>query len=188
MCRADAALARAARTAIFPIMKKRTVILSLALVLAAAPAAAQKAQLIGNFGDWSAFSETEDGKPLCYTGSEPTKAEGNYTSRGDPHVLVTHRPAEKAMGVISIAAGYTHKDKSEVTAEIGDSTFRLFTDGGHAFAFDAKGDAELVKAMERGTTMVVKGTSSRGTPTTDAYSLKGFTAAYAAISKACGAN
>ena len=33
--------------------------------------------------------------------------------------------------------------------------------------------------------MVVKGTSSRGTVTTDTYSLRGFTAAYDAISGAC---
>jgi hypothetical protein len=36
--------------------------------------------------------------------------------------------------------------------------------------------------------MIVKGTSSRGTLTTDTYSLSGFTAAFNAISKACGLN
>ena len=34
--------------------------------------------------------------------------------------------------------------------------------------------------------MVVKGISSAGTKTTDTYSLKGFTAAHAAINSACG--
>ena len=34
--------------------------------------------------------------------------------------------------------------------------------------------------------MVVKGTSSRDTLTTDTYSLIGFTKAYRAIGKACG--
>jgi hypothetical protein len=37
----------------------------------------------------------------------------------------------------------------------------------------------------KGAAMVVVGTSERGTKTTDTYSLKGFTAAYGAISKAC---
>jgi len=40
--------------------------------------------------------------------------------------------------------------------------------------------------MRRGGTLVVKGTSSRGTDTTDRYSLMGFTAAHNAISQACG--
>ena len=34
--------------------------------------------------------------------------------------------------------------------------------------------------------MVVRGVSSRGTQTTDTYSLSGFTAAYRAINTACG--
>ena len=35
--------------------------------------------------------------------------------------------------------------------------------------------------------MIVQGTSSRGTKTTDTYSLIGFTKAYRAIADACGA-
>ena len=40
--------------------------------------------------------------------------------------------------------------------------------------------------MKRGRKMVVKGKSSRGTATTDTYSLTGFSAAYKAIGEACG--
>ncbi len=39
--------------------------------------------------------------------------------------------------------------------------------------------------MKAGSNLVVKASSSRGTDTTDTYSLSGFTAAYNAISKAC---
>ena len=56
----------------------------------------------------------------------------------------------------------------------------------HAIRFAEEGaDAKLVQSMIRGADMVVQGTSSRGTLTTDTYSLKGFTAAYKAINKAC---
>ena len=40
--------------------------------------------------------------------------------------------------------------------------------------------------MKGGLAMIVAGISSRGTLTTDTYSLNGFTAAYDAITKACG--
>jgi Invasion associated locus B (IalB) protein len=40
--------------------------------------------------------------------------------------------------------------------------------------------------LKAGKQMIVRGTSSRGTETTDTYSLSGFTAALAAIDKACG--
>ena len=47
------------------------------------------------------------------------------------------------------------------------------------------GACVVVDAMIRGARLVVKGTSSRGTKTTDTYSLKGFSAAFKAIGKAC---
>ena len=40
--------------------------------------------------------------------------------------------------------------------------------------------------MAKGRQLIVTGYSSRGTKTTDTYSLAGFTAAYKAIGKACG--
>ena len=74
---------------------------------------------------------------------------------------------------------------SEPTVTIGKKTFSLFTDTGHAFAHDKKSDIALIKAMIRGSTMIIKGVSSRRTKTTDTYSLKGVSAAMKAINKAC---
>ena len=158
---------------------------ALILIAAAAPVHAQDSASIGNFGDWEAYKESEGGKAVCYIGSQPKKAKGKYKKRGETYVLVTHRPAEKSLDVISIKAGYTYQSGSEVDVVIGETTFRMFTDVGHAFAYDSKTDGTIVKAMIRGARMTVKGTSSRGTQTTDTYSLKGFTAAYKAINKAC---
>ena len=153
--------------------------------VSAVPAQAQESKLISRYGDWEAFQEKDGGKTVCYIGSAPTKSRGKYKKRGETYVLITHRPAEKKLAVVSIKAGYTYQRESEVDVIIGPKTFKLFTDAGHAFAYDAKGDKALVKAMIRGTRMVIRGTSSRGTPTTDTYSLKGFTAAYKAINQAC---
>ncbi|MFQ5764840.1 MAG: invasion associated locus B family protein [Rhodospirillales bacterium] len=167
-------------------MRRPVPILLAAFAIWLAPAPPAGADLIGSHGDWEAYKETEGGKPVCYIGSEPKKAQGKYTRRGETYVLITHRPAEKSSGVVSVKAGYTYRKGSEVDITLGAETFKLFTDKGHAFAYDEKTDAALVKAMIRGATMVVKGTSSRGTLTTDTYSLKGFTAAYEAINRACG--
>ncbi len=150
-----------------------------------APVFAQKNASLGVFGDWDAYKETDGGKPVCYIGSQPKKATGKYKKRGDTYILITHRPAEKSFGVLSLKAGYTYQKTSETDVIIGDKTFKLFTDLGHAFAIDTKTDKALVAAMIKGAKMVVKGTSSRGTKTTDTYSLKGFSAAYKAIGKGC---
>ena len=147
--------------------------------------AAQEGGFIATFDNWSAFAEKEGGKPLCYTASLPKKSEGDYTKRGDTYVMVTHRPAEKAVSVFSVRAGYTYQEGSEVDVTIGGQTFTLFTDGRYAWAEDEDTDRAINVAMKAGKNMVVKGTSTRGTLTTDTYSLIGFTAAHGAIDKAC---
>jgi hypothetical protein len=162
------------------------IVFALALFLSA-PATAQEAKPLGTFGDWEAYREADGAKPVCYIGTAPKKAKGKYKARGETYVLITHRPAEKSFGVVSVRAGYTFKKDSEATVRIGKNRFSLFTDAGHAFAKDKKTDAALVKAMIRGAKMVIRGTSSRGTKTTDTYSLKGVSAAWKAINKACRA-
>lgn len=149
-------------------------------------------QVIASHQDWRAYRDQEDGQPLCYIGSLPKKEEGDYTSRGDSYVLVTIRPAEKPEGVVTVEAGYAYQESSKVDVGIGDKSFELYTrnrdsDGkGDAWAFGDAGDKALIEAMKAGERMVVKGTSSRGTLTTDTYSLLGFTAAHNAIRDACG--
>ena len=167
-------------------MRRALIALSLCPMVFSAPAAAQDSRLVDTFGSWSAFVRTEAGKKVCYMGSVPEKEKGKYERRGDTFVLVTHRPAEKRFGVVSVEAGYTYKEGSEVTVLIGGQGYSMFTSGAVAWARDAKTDRALVAAMKRGLEMVVKGTSSRSTLTEDAYSLAGFTAAHAAIAKACG--
>lgn len=139
---------------------------------------------LGTFNEWSAFTRTDDGSKVCYMGANPQKSQGDYSRRGDVYILVTHRPAEKTVGVISIEAGYSYKEGSEVEVAIGGKTFRLYTAGGQAWAYRNE-DAAMITAMRAGSNMVVKGTSNRGTVTTDTYSLAGFTAGYQAIGKAC---
>ena len=113
--------------------------------------------------------------------SQPTKAEGNYSQRGDIYVIITHRPGEGTRDEVSVVAGYPYKKDSTVEMKIGDLKKTLFTQDDAAWAADKETDQELVQAMIRGHSMVVKGTSSRGTLTTDSYSLLGFTKAHKAI-------
>jgi invasion protein IalB len=173
-----------------PILLRSILIVAFAAVTSAAvtsgPALAQGIKRLGDFGDWSSFQFTENGNKACYMASQPKKAEGKYKKRGDVYAIVTHRPGEKLRDEVSILAGYSYKKDSAVQVTIGKKTFELFTQGDGAWAKDKKADETLVKAMIKGSTMMVKGTSARGTKTTDTFSLKGFTKAYAAIGKACG--
>jgi hypothetical protein len=57
-----------------------------------------------------------------------------------------------------------------------------------AWAPDTAQDNAITEAIKTGSSMVVKGTSSRGTVTTDTFSLSGSSKAYEAISTECGSN
>lgn len=153
--------------------------------MAAAPAAAADPRHLGTFKDWNAFVFEEKGQKVCYISSQPKKTEPK-AKRGDIYTLVTHRPAEKALDVVSVIVGYPFKKGSEAEIDIDGKDFKLFTDGETAWARDADGDRAVTAAMRDGKQMVVKGVSSRGTKTTDTYSLTGVSQAYDAINEACG--
>ena len=161
--------------------------IGLAGLVGATEARAQEGPSVQRFDDWESVTATVDGKKICYMGSVPQKSEGDYRRRDKTAFLVSHRPADKSVDVVSVEAGYTYKQDSDVTVLIGGATFTLFTDGGFAWAGDAKTDRALIETMKRGRSMVITGISNRGTLTTDTYSLIGFTAAHGAIGKACDA-
>ena len=151
--------------------------LAIALViLVASLAAPASAKQIGAFKDWSAHSEGKGEAQTCWMYSEPVKDEGKYTKRGRIYMLVTHRPGEKVFNQVQFTAGYTFKTGSAVQVVIGAKTFELFTND----------DSKIVAAMRAGAQMIVTGQSSRGTKTTDTYSLSGVSAAHNAIGKTCG--
>lgn len=141
---------------------------------------------LGKFGDWRVQTYKENGKPACTTWSQPTKDAGDYKTRGAIYLYVTHRPAAKQFNEVQIVAGYRYKKGSEVHVRIGGQTFKLFTWNDTAWARKPAIDRKLVGAMRRGNSMIVTGISSRGTSTTDTYSLKGISGAHDAINKACG--
>ena len=119
-------------------MRRALIALSLSPMVVSAPAAAQDSRLIDTFGSWSAFVRAEAGKKVCYMGSVPDKETGKYERRGDTFVLVTHRPSERRFDVVSVEAGYTYKEGSEVTVLIGGQAYPMFTSGAVAWAREAK--------------------------------------------------
>lgn len=169
-------------------MSLRTVarFVAVALFVFSAPAMAEEPKLISTHGDWTAYSFKENGGTVCYMASKPKKAEGNYKKRDEPFAIVTHRPAENTKNVFSFIAGYTYKQGSDVTVTFDDKqTFTLFTNKDMAWAKDADTDNKITEALKKGSKMVVKGESMRGTQTTDTFSLKGTGGAHEAIGKAC---
>lgn len=156
------------------------------LIATMAQAAADQPKVLGEYGDWVAWTYSDRGNLICYMSSTPKKDEGKYTKRGDIYAIVTHRPAEKSFDEVSFVAGYQYKSNAAMTVKIGNQTFKnTFTEGDKAWMVNSTEDRNLIAAMKRGSRMIVDGFSSRGTATKDTYSLKGFSSAYQAISAKC---
>ena len=140
---------------------------------------------LAKFNDWSAFAEGEGKNLACMAVSKPKKAEGNYSRRGDVFAIVTHLPGQNKWNEFSIVAGYNYQPNSNPDVTIGDMKFQLFTSGSRAWSFSPSEDEKIVKFLKNSMKMKVVGTSSRGTITSDTYSLVGFSKAYQKISEAC---
>lgn len=154
-------------------------------VLSAPAARADEPRPIATHGEWSAYVFEENGGKVCYMAARPKSDEGDYQKRGDIFAHITHRPGSGAKDVFSYLAGYAYKKDSRVTLKIDGKSFDLFTDGETAWADDSVTDSAISRAIRGGSRMVVAGTSSRGTPTTDTFSLKGSSKAYEVISREC---
>lgn len=161
---------------------------SVLALLVAAPAFAEEPTSLGSFRSWNSYAYNESGKKVCFMATKPTKMLPAGATRGEVYAMITHRPAENSLSVVSLVAGYSYKSGSEVKVTIGNQKFSLFTDGDTAWARDDATDRKLVAALKSGASMTVEGTSARGTKTTDTYSLSGSGAALQAINKACGVN
>ena len=140
---------------------------------------------LAKFNDWSAFAEGEGKNLACMAVSKPKKAEGNYSRRGDVFAIVTHLPGQNKWNEFSIVAGYNYQPNSNPDVTIGDMKFQLFTSGSRAWSFSPREDEKIVKFLKNSMKMKVVGTSSRGTITSDTYSLVGFSKAYQKINEAC---
>jgi len=168
-------------------MRRFLAVLSLiSFLLVAGPALASEPRLVGTYDDWSAYVFVEGGGKVCYMASRPKKEEGDYTSRGKPFALITHRPADGTKDVFSYITGYPYKVGSEATIKVDGGSFALFTQDDTAWAPDAAMDSRIASAIRKGSKMVVQGTSKRGTLTTDTFGLRGSSKAYETITEECG--
>jgi hypothetical protein len=164
-----------------------TVLTGLVLAGYSGSVAAAESERILTEKDWEAYTFKGDDGRTCYITSVPTKSKGKYdpANRGEIRVFVSHGPRKDVRNVVQFLAGYKHKKHSPVDVSIDGKKFTLFTLEGRAYAESEEDDVAMVRAMKRGSKMTVSGTSSRGTVTTDTYSLSGFTKTKNLIDRTC---
>jgi len=160
------------------------------------PAAAQQkkplsptdqAVLLGQFGEWGAYRATPGGKKICFALSKPTSvtSEPSGRTRDAAYAFVSTRPSEKVKNEVSVIVGYPQRAGHDATALIGTSTYVMYTQNDGAWVKNAAEEGQMIETMRRGSDLVVKSESARGTKTTDTYSLKGIAQALDKVADEC---
>ena len=168
-----------------PLFKTTLLLAGLAAfaMTALSASAAPTPEPVGSYKDWKAFTMDEGGRKVCFAMSSPQDMSPKNVSRGDVFFLVTDWGSAGLQP--SIITGYPFKKNSKATLKIGSDKFTLFTKDDGAWFRDEADEKRALTAMKRGSTMVITGTSARGTLTTDRYSLSGITAALDKVHRTC---
>ena len=162
-----------------------------AVLLAAAPAMAEPATLLGVFQNWSAYSSGTGSSLTCYALSQPRASTPRGASRGDIYLMVSDWPSRKVKAEPQIVLGYPVKPDAPAALAIGAAKFAFFARpngaGANASAWlQSLGDnARVIDTMGKGVSAVATGSSARGTRTSDTYSLAGFADAMAKVHDSC---
>jgi invasion associated locus B (IalB) protein len=143
--------------------------------------------LLGMFGDWGAYMAAPGGKKICFALAKPANSQTTPPGRPrDPaYLFVSSRPAEKVRDEVSIIIGYGFKPNSDASLELGGANYAMYTQNDGAWIKNAAEETRLVDAMRKGTDVTVKGTSAKGTATTDVFSLKGLAPALDKVGQEC---
>jgi len=149
------------------------------------PATAQTVNLVERSGAWSIYADTATPKQVCFAASSPQAVEPIGANRGSIFFYISAWPKDGIKAEPSVKVGYPINSEKDVTVTIGSDVFKLFSKDQHGFVADPSEELKLIDAMKKGSTAVVRATSTRGTKTTDTYSLSGISNALDKMTATC---
>lgn len=155
-------------------------VLASAAAFAAGKPAAPGPKALGTFDDWQAATYAEGGQTVCYAFTRPIKSDPVVPGRGRVLLTVTQRPSLR--DAVSLGAGFAYPAKAEVKVMADSTALDFYTASRSAFARDGHA---AVMAFQKSNHAVATSPGPKDKPVVDSFSLKGFTAAYNAVSKAC---
>jgi invasion protein IalB len=146
------------------------------------PASAAPKQL-GRFDDWTAATHQESGQTVCYAFTRARTSAPALPGRTEVVLTVAQRPSGR--DEVAVSAGFEYPKGAAVIMQVDTSGLDFYTAQRNAFARDGKA---VVAAFEKGAQALARSPGPReGQVVADTFSLRGFSAAYAAINKACPA-
>jgi len=143
-------------------------------------AAAATPKRLGTFEEWTAATHQEGSTTVCYALTYPSHSAPAVPGRGEVVLTVTERPTGR--DEVALSAGFPYASGATVTVQVDQTALDFYTAQRNAFARDGRA---VIAAFAKGSTAQVRSPGPRETAVVDTFSLRGFSAAYAAINKAC---
>src|ERR1700733_9058575 len=108
-----------------------------------------KPTLLGQYGEWGAYTATPNGKKICFAIAKPTSSETTPPNRprNPVFMFVSTRPADKVTNEVSLIIGYPFKPGSEASVDVGSTSYALYTQQDGAWIKNATEEAQMVAAM-----------------------------------------
>jgi hypothetical protein len=149
-----------------------------------------QATLLGQFGDWGAYTASPGGSKVCFALAKPVSmvdTPANRRTAANPvYMFIATRPGESVKDEVSmLVSGYQFKGSTEATVSVGTASFAMYTQNDGAWVKNAAEESQLVDAMRKGQDVVIKATTNKGTKTTDTFSLKGISQALDRVAQEC---
>ncbi|WP_336814618.1 hypothetical protein [Bosea sp. MMO-172] len=155
-----------------------------AAAAAASPGQGQ-AMLLETAGKWQAFSSQQGRSKVCYALSKAETRIPTNLKDVEGLLFVSSRPGEGVRNEISFVMNFDLKEGVEHQAIIGNERFALVAKGQNMWLKNPAEEPRMLDALRRGSGLEIKGTSKRGNPTSDKYSLAGISQIVKRAEDAC---
>lgn len=150
-----------------------------------ASAARADQKVLVESGAWRAIEASSGGRTLCFVITAPTARAPAELKRDPGNLFVTAKPAREGGGTeVSIRFGYRLAPNTH-SLVIDGRSYTLMPQGETAWLRTAADESAVIDLMRSGRELTVSAVSGRGNPTTDTYSLMGFSAAFDALRTQC---
>ena len=167
------------------IIKKITFLLFCSTLILNTNGFTQEVKKIGKYKDWETIIFIDGENKVCFAQSVPVLQAPKKNQR-DARLFVSFRPNDKISDEISITSGYNYNNQNSITATSGKSKYKFdIAQENFAWISENKIEKKMIKALKKGSRIMVSGYNKSGSQTIDHYSLLGFTKAYNSAKKNC---
>ena len=168
-----------------PIINRTIIFFICIFIFSATLVSAEELKKIGKFKDWETLVLNKDNELTCFAQTKPVLQSPKANKR-EARLFVSFRPNDKITDEISTTSGYEFNSQNSILAKSGKKKYKFdITQDGFAWISSNKIEKKMIKAMKKGSRIMVTGYNKSGSQTIDHYSLLGFTKAYNAAKKSC---